>query len=241
VNRIWSDASCGTQTYFDYPQNLLGAKDLFEKYGKYLDGSRAIVDVAVFFPTTEHRLRNQDWPQKTLRVANELRQCLDYDLLDERMIRDGALERYRVIVMCDGRVMEMSTLAALGRWLDRGGIIVRRELDTVQTVEGDRSAWDRIIGRSAGRVIALDADEGNPAGGLSGLGLPYFTERPATDVTATVFPDRILYLNSGDQAADLEVSLRPADFPKGGRTGVPESWEQTLHLEPHSIEHIDLK
>jgi len=28
LDRFWSDTSCGTQTYFDYPQNLAGTKDV---------------------------------------------------------------------------------------------------------------------------------------------------------------------------------------------------------------------
>lgn len=241
VNRIWSDASCGTQTYFDYPQNLLGAKDLFEKYGRYLDGSRAVVDVAFFFPTTEHRLRNQDWPRATVKAANALRPRHDYDLVDERMIRDGALNQYRVLVMCEGAIVEKPVLTALEKWIRDGGVVICRGLSSIETVEGDKSLWQGIAARSGDRVIDIGSEPDRLTEVVSGLGLPRLIDSAIPNVTATLFRDRILYLNSGDEPVDLKVHLRPSDFPKGGRTGVPSSREQTLRLEPHSIGHIELK
>ncbi len=198
VNRIWSDASCGTQTYFDYPQNLLGAKDLFAQYGKYLDGNQAIVDVAFFFPTTEHRLRNEDWPQKTYHLAESCRSSFDYNLIDERMIRDGALSRYKALVICDGRIMENSTLEALEKWIKGGGVLFHQGMSTIETVEGDRSAWDRIVARFKDRVIEVDRKGLQDA--LLTLDMPHIIDTPTPNVTATLFADRILYLNSCDRA-----------------------------------------
>ena len=241
VNRIWSDASCGTQTYFDYPQNLLGAKDLFTQYKDYLDGKQAIVDVAVFFPTTEHRLRNEDWPKATMDGASAVRSRLDYDLVDERMIRDGALSRYKVLVMCDGRIMEKSTLEALDRWLVGGGILVCEGISGIETVEGDRSIWERIITRTRDRMIEVDPQRVRLEDALLRIDLPHLIDAPMPNIAATLFPDRILYLNSGEQAVDLTVSLRRSDFRKGGRTGVPSSLRQKLYLDPHSIAHIELE
>ena len=222
VNRIFSDASCGAQTYFDYPQNLLGAKDIFEKYGKYLDGSRAIVDVAVFFPTTEHRLRNEDWPRKTLKVANELRRSLDYDLVDERMVRDGALKEYKALVMCEGRIMEKSALEILGKWIKDGGTVIRIGLEGVETVEGDKSLWQDLIRRSSNQVIGVAGTDGIVAS-LRTVGVSLLIEAPVPNVTVTLFRDRILNFNSGDKPVDVRYG------------------DQTLHLEPHSIGDIPLK
>lgn len=159
VDRIWSDASCGTQTYFDYPGNLLGAKEVLAKYGRYLDGSKAIVDMAAFFPTTDHRLRNQDWPHRTMAGANALREYLDYDLIDERMVREGALSKYAILLMFDGNVMEASTLKALEKWLKDGGILAIRDFGPIETVEGDRTFYNRwiapVMSRAAGRSSNL--------------------------------------------------------------------------------------
>ncbi len=147
VARIWSDASCGTQTYFDYPQNLLGARDIFAKYKDYLDGQPAVVDVAILFPTTDHRLRDEDWPKRTIVGANVLRELLDYDLVDERMIQDSALDRYKLLLAYDGNVMQVETLKHLGKWLKNGGVMLVRDFGPVETIDGDRSFHKRTFPR----------------------------------------------------------------------------------------------
>jgi hypothetical protein len=145
VSRIFSDVSCGCQTYFDYPANLVGAKDLFERYRQYLKGQKAIVDMAVFFPTVDHRLRIQDWPQSTMVGCNTLRECLDFDLADERMIRDGALEKYRILLKYDGNIIQAATTPAFEKWLSNGGILLARDVGLIETVDGDRSFYERVF------------------------------------------------------------------------------------------------
>jgi hypothetical protein len=163
VARIFSDASCGTQTYFDYPGNLLGAKDIFARYKDYLDGKQAVVDVAVLFPTADHRLRDQDWPKNTAGGVNHLRETLDWDLVDERMIRDGALSRYRLLVMFDGNIIQEKTLPVLEKWLSSGGILMVKDFGPIETVDGDRSFYNRAFPKASktapGQMSASDLVE----------------------------------------------------------------------------------
>lgn len=291
VDRIWSDASCGTQTYFDYPGNFLGAKDVLAKYKDYLDGSQAIVDVAVFFPTADHRLRNEDWPRCTIVGANVLRELLDYDLVDERMIRDGALDKYKLLLAYDGNVVQAKTLPHLERWLKDGGIMLIRDFGPMETVDGNRSFYKRVFphpakggdgdaaargrtdgesrrdasvgelltshSRKAGKgcVIVVPAEKGDEnrfallAADLAHNLSKYFPGKrnvaqvdDAIDgVSATLFADRILYLNPNDKPIEKTVRLRKSDFPADVRSGRPESFGYTLKLQPHSIAHIQLK
>lgn len=159
VARIFSDACCGTQTYFDYPGNLLGARDIFARYKDYLDGKQAIVDIAVFFPTTDHRLRSQDWPANTIGGANHLRETLDYDLVDERMIRDGALNKYRLLIALDGNIVQAKTLSVLEEWLRKGGVMLVRDFGPVETVDGDRSFYSRFFPRTDGLKAGVSVPE----------------------------------------------------------------------------------
>ncbi|MHB1459028.1 MAG: hypothetical protein ACYC0V_19130, partial [Armatimonadota bacterium] len=57
-------------------------------------------------------------------------------------------------------------------------------------------------------------------------------------ILSTLFRDRILYINSGDNAIRKTVTLRKEDF-KGGKTGKPDKYEYDLTIEPHSI--VDIK
>ncbi|MHB0997865.1 MAG: alpha-amylase family protein [Armatimonadota bacterium] len=153
INRIWADSSCGVQTFFDYPQNLLGAKDEFAKYRDYLDGAGSIVEAAVLFPTTDHRLRYEHWPTRTLECVNVLREVLDYDLVDERLIRDGALDKYKILLAYDGNIMEASTLRAIKKWVSSGGILLVRDFGPVETIDGDRSIYKEIFPQIADKGL----------------------------------------------------------------------------------------
>lgn len=145
INRIWADASNGVQTYFDYPDNLIGAKDIFHEYRDYLDGSKSIVETAVLFPTTDHRLRYEHWPVRTLSGVNVLREYLDYDLVDERLIQDNILKNYKVLIAYDGNIMEEATLHALKKWISSGGILILRDLGPIEAIDGDLNWYKEVF------------------------------------------------------------------------------------------------
>ena len=63
----------------------------------------------------------------------------------------------------------------------------------------------------------------------------------ADGITATLFKERILYLNPTDNEVKKTIRLRESDFPFNGRTGRPEKWTYTIKMMPHSIESIFLK
>ncbi|MHB1457595.1 MAG: hypothetical protein ACYC0V_11840 [Armatimonadota bacterium] len=149
VKRIWADASCGVQTYFDYPDGLLAAKDAFQEYRDFLDGSRSVVDTAILFPTTEHRLRYEHWPGRTLAGVDVLREYLDYDLVDERMIRDKALNAYKLLIAYDGNIIKQSTLRAFRRWVSSGGILLVHDFGAIETIDGNRNLYYSLFPRIA--------------------------------------------------------------------------------------------
>lgn len=270
VNRIWSDASCGAQSYFDYPDNLLGAKDAFAKYNRFLDGKKAITDVALFFPTTDHRLRDQDWPVRTITGANVLREFIDYDLVDERLIRDGILKQYKVLVAYDGNIIDRATLPALEKWISDGGILLVRDFGSMETIEGDRSFYTRVfpqsssaqgasindllashtrkLGKGAVIVAASHADD-----------YPEFA-RLASDLAFNLshyFPGKTdVPRIDGEQDgvnstlfADRILYLNFEDYAIDKAITLRASdfgervdkLDRTLHLEPHSIEEIPLR
>lgn len=264
VNRIWSDASCGTQTYFDYPPNLLRNRDIMAKYADYLDGEQPVVDVAVFFPTTVHRLRNEDWPEQTITGANSLRDLLDYDLVDERMVQDGALSRYKILVMYEGSIVESSTLPQLRKWISDGGILIVRNFGSVETVEGDKSFFNdvfphpkslngdcgalsisdllrtnaRQIGK--GRVIIVpsqDGDEGKFAALASSLAFSL----------SKLFPGKQDVLSADGKADGVTATIFPTKilYLNPGDTMVEKTvrlngLRHDLKLKPHSIEAVRL-
>ncbi len=127
VARIWMDASNGTQSWFDYPQNLDRARAVFARYGDVLTGEAPVCSLAVWLPTAHHWLRpEQGWPKETLETADALRPYADYEVVDDRMLRDGALERLgiRTLVAVEADPLDVRAFAAVRKWVKEGGLLI---------------------------------------------------------------------------------------------------------------------
>jgi hypothetical protein len=140
VERLYKDAISGTSEFFDYPANFLGATDLFARYAWYLEGHHSLTEIAWLHPTTDHRLRpGQGNPRHLVDACAASCELFDWDLLDERLVRDGALDRYRVLLLPEGNVFEADVLARLRSWVAAGGTLIAADRGPLETVEGDRA------------------------------------------------------------------------------------------------------
>ena len=111
-----------------------------------------IIDVAVYYPETMNQLDDgtfrhlYGWGFNPR--AAEIRRRIDVDFLDERLIRQGFLDRYHVLVFSWGKTIPADTLQIVDRWLRSGGTVI---LPTYprgfwETVEGDTSvfaSWEK--------------------------------------------------------------------------------------------------
>jgi hypothetical protein len=162
VERIFNEICTGTDEYFDYGRNVLGAKDVFDKYADWMTGEDPLVDIAVFFPTTWYQLCASDraYPPRTMEACGRMRDIMDYDVVDERTVGDGALDRYKVLLVVEGDCMEPQTAEILRDWVSSGGILLTYDFGKITSVEGEAIAQDlfgftgdRSLGK--GRVISL--------------------------------------------------------------------------------------
>ncbi len=261
VARVWNDVSNGVQVYFEYPQNLERAIPQLRVYKDHMTGARPLVDVAIFNPTIDHRLHcgKGNFPTNAYMLGERGRDLFDYDVVDEFLIRDGALANYRVLAYVQGNVTEGFALRKIADWVRRGGVLVTCDLGDAETVEGDRSIWQSLtptdsethrVGR--GLVIRLPVkpdqhDELARAVEHAAHRLTDFDKRftnaPLIDgepdgILATLLPDRILYFNGSDKEITKRVKLRPEDW--ASRAASPEKMEHELKLAPHSIEAVML-
>ncbi len=146
VERIFKDATSGTTEYFDYPANLLNATDLFSRFGRYMEGKHSLTDVAFFFPSTDHWLQpDENNPAALLAACEAARDFFDWDLVDERLVRDGALDRYRVLLWPAGRIVPKDIFARIRRWVERGGVLVRAAAGDIEAVDGARLAGASVL------------------------------------------------------------------------------------------------
>jgi len=140
VSRIMEALSCGNFGFWDWGQNPVSAANVFRQYTNYLTQEKPVVDVALFFPTTDHRLHLEtDFPRHLQAVGAQLRDVMDFDIVDEELIADNALKHYRVLIWVEGKYVESSTLETIAAWVNKGGVLLWSGNQVPQTVE----SWER--------------------------------------------------------------------------------------------------
>lgn len=166
VKKLFIDASSGCAGIFEYPNSMLEIADIFSKYRRNLRGEHSITETALFFPTSWHRYNlRQANPPILAEAADEIRDILDYDVVDENMVLDGALEKYRVLAMFDGDFMESSVYVKLYDWVERGGtLLLRKEQLPITNIEGvqlsdhqlteQEQPGDIVFSSGKGKIIA---------------------------------------------------------------------------------------
>lgn len=177
VSRVMEDLSCGAAEHWDWAYNVLEQRSVYQEYAAFFTCESPRVEAALFFPTTSHRLqRKENYPQVMASVGERLRDVMDYDVVDEPLIADGALDGFNVLIWPEGAVLEAATLDRMARWVESGGVIVKAGGGPIEDVEGARTAGDHLLGLTADSSLvaqgAADAKLLEPAflGHLAKLG-----------------------------------------------------------------------
>ncbi len=157
VTRIFNVLSSGAEQLFDYVMNNLELKEeavskkesfaVLEKYMPLLQSERLgepQVDVAVLIPNTQWTLDGETYPAPFIEKTRQLRSLIDFDFVDERMIADGALTRYRYLVTYFTSIVDGATIANVVDWVKSGGIFITT--GRLATVDGPSEECDRLIG-----------------------------------------------------------------------------------------------
>jgi len=140
-------------------------QDRYRKLKGLLRGADSLVDTAVYFPTSSHRLENTSekyWgnlPDRFWNGCSGLRPYCDYDVVDEPLIGDGALETYRQLIIFEAEVAENTTLKIMTGWIRRGGTVIIAATGTMQTVEGDPEPFLRLSGMGREKYITGRAED----------------------------------------------------------------------------------
>lgn len=174
VARLYNAITNGAQHLFYYHGNIDGndqGADAWLRYAPLLDQrAKPMIDVAAFYPDTSSKLDDEAlrylWGSAFLTRAEAMRSVADFDYVSEQMIRDGALDRYKVMFFLWGYIIEKPVLDRIDRWVKAGGTVIYpvRPRGMPQTVEGDESVaqcWQR--GETGkGRVIFYEGDPEPP-------------------------------------------------------------------------------
>lgn len=144
----------GASGLFDGAANVLANEEVYERQLRFLTAGRPVVDVAMFFPTTALQLADVSEAPTMREGCARARDLFAFDVIDERMVGDGALDRYRLLVFWEGTVVEQDVLDKIVEWVQAGGVVVAYDFGKVTSVEGDGTAWRTLFGY-AGRLTPL--------------------------------------------------------------------------------------
>jgi len=235
--RIYNVTASGAKQLHDYNPNVISSQERMDtqrEHFQYLFKATPRVSVALWYPDQSLMLRWGGFLEK----AAELRDVVDFDYVDETLLRDGALQRYRILLILHGHVMEKKDLKTISSWIKQGGLLISLHSVEMETVEGDKKPFQRFFGKvgekkklGSGDTLLLPGElkEGSPffdelveALRTEEIPLPGFRR---DGVFGTCLEDgRLFFLNTNDLPSEQEVYLPGRETFK---VTVPEA---TIHL-----------
>lgn len=134
VQRMFSDASSGASQLFTY--DFLRHSTNVQKYIHLYTGRSGDTEIAVLCPTTLYRLGVNLHP--TIESSYPLRDICDYDVLDELLIADGALNtrRYKTLLLFQCEIVDQPVLDKIEKFRQSGGKVIVVGRTEIRNVEG---------------------------------------------------------------------------------------------------------
>jgi hypothetical protein len=144
TERIFEAVSQGAKGYFDWANNAVANRDVFYRYNKYLRVEKPIVDVAMFYPAEAQKLRpDQPYAPLFAQATAYVRDFANFDIVDDRMVVDGCLSNYRVLVLWEGTQADQTTLDKIKEWVLNGGVLLCYDFGKVSNFEGAAPWYDK--------------------------------------------------------------------------------------------------
>jgi hypothetical protein len=204
--RMFEAMSCGATAFHEWTDHLLKHAAVYQDL---LPSARIVhpqTDVAVYFPRIDHWLSGTPYPDDFWRIAARLRRFVDYDVLDDRMICDGAMREYRLLVIPQAKRLDARAAETIGSWARNGGMLAKRPEPVTQWPDGQSVTFE-----DNGVYVAKNMDDASLIACvvklLSRLELVACDERP---VYATHCKEGWLLLNLSNAGEKVDVSGRTA-------------------------------
>jgi hypothetical protein len=138
IERIFEAVSQGAKGHFDWASNALANRDVYYRYGKFLRVEKPVVDVAMFYPAAAQRLRpNEGYAPLFAQACAYVRDYANFDIVDDRMVLDGCLSNYRILVLWEGTMADQTTLDKIKEWVNDGGVLLAYDFGKVANFEGE--------------------------------------------------------------------------------------------------------
>jgi hypothetical protein len=151
VARVFSGIAGGCAQLFSYPgayiegDKISSGGEVFKRLRPLLRKRSPVVPVALFYPDTD-RVLSGEVPFDRFHLA--LRKLLDFDLIDENMIWDDLLARYRYLVVAGAERMAQETTGKISSWVKSGGVLLNVSC-LISDFQENAALWQELIGFTA--------------------------------------------------------------------------------------------
>ena len=210
VARIYNATASGANQLHDYATNVTQSKERMDAQRAHMQYlfhvKKPIVPVALWYPNVYLTLHWGGFIGK----AAQFRGYTDFDYVDETMLRTGALDRYKILVIIAGPIMETSDAKLIAKWIQKGGRVIVMDIPKFESVE-NTSEPDDILncwrpdalsvvgGGILNRVTGWDGMAAQLRKDLSALGLPVYDLAKDGIHGTQIGPKRFLFLNTTDK------------------------------------------
>ncbi|MBR4749583.1 MAG: family 14 glycosylhydrolase [Abditibacteriota bacterium] len=232
--RIYGAASSGADQLHEYARNVFSTAErtaIHRKNIGFLERyPEPVVPVALFYPLTGMTLDiAREWGRFT-NFSARLRDVTDHDFVDERLIRDGALKKYRVLVLQGGDMAEPEDALKMRRFAEAGGRVI---------IVGDDPIEDPA-GTGESRRLLLEGRCGS--GSIVRARDLYETRRLIREYLEKDYP---IYDLADDQVFGAQPDKNTLLFhnASGESREARYIWkgrERSVVMEPHSIKKVGL-
>ena len=145
VARVYNASASGALQLHYYCDNLFGDPPqklvFWQQTAQNFKSRIPVVPTAVLYPKTYAALRNDHFIDRD----KVLRDVLDHDYVDERMVSEGALKNYKYLVIIEGNIWPAETYKAILNWVKRGGILVASHQSGPFVTPEKDSQYDRLL------------------------------------------------------------------------------------------------
>ena len=224
VARIYNATASGANQLHDYNPNVVSSQSRIEAQRNHIAWlfhvPKPIVPVALWYPNVDMTL---SWGG-FFHHAAALRDLVDYDYVDETMLRTGALGEHKILVIVHGSVMEKSDANLIAGWIKNGGRAIVIGVDKFESVEGTSEPetmlfGDTPTGRSLekGEIVRVKNEDelaSRLGSDLRDLGLAVYDLQKNGIFGTQIEPGKFLFLNTGSGSAKVKIEC-------GGKTADP--------------------
>jgi hypothetical protein len=109
-----------------------------------LTGAPPLTSLAVWHPTADHWLHPEDaWSQPAISLSPSLRDRADFEIIDDRMVLDGALDAMAIdhLILAGATWLDEAAWRAAQDWVKEGNVLTVLQREPIPTVEGSSALW----------------------------------------------------------------------------------------------------